>query len=340
MTDKKQRKFAHELLGLIGISALFALVLFLIITFIAAVAVEEYCFNHNVPMTEFDWIAVDRWVFGGGAVIAIGCFSVLFLCLLRERMAYIRTITAGIDALGAGEVHVQLPMEGNNELTALAVAVNDMAAARQQIREKEQTLANEKDQLIRTLSHDIRTPLTSILAYSEFLAEEELLAEERKKHLRMMHRKAQQIRELTDILLDGGKRHLQRFENARLLMEQLAQEWAGELEDRFTVCLDLDRCSAFSGNFDVQELCRILDNLRSNVTKYADPEKPVCLAIATEGENLVIRQTNAVLAAAAPADSYGIGLNSIRRIAQHYAGRVMTEQTGEQFAITIALAEF
>lgn len=340
MTEMKRRKFAHELLGLIGISALVALILFLVVTNIAVTIAEVYCLENDVPMTEFDWMTVDRWIFGSGAVIAIGCFSVLFLCLLRERMAYIRTIAAGIDALGAGQEALELPMQGNNELTALALAVNDMAAARQQIREKEQTLAKEKDQLIRTLSHDIRTPLTSILAYSEYLAEADLPAEERKKHLLMVRRKAQQIRELTDILLDGGKRNLERFENARLLMEQLAQEWAGELEDRFSVSLDLDGCSAFSGNFDVQELRRILDNLGSNVTKYADPASPVCLAVSTAEKSLVIRQTNAVLSAAAPSDSYGIGLNSIRRIAQHYSGRVTTQQTGQQFAITIELAEY
>ncbi len=68
---KKRRKFAHEILGLIALSALSALIIFLILTQAAATATEVYCFNKDVPMTEFDWIAVDRWIFGTGAVIAI-----------------------------------------------------------------------------------------------------------------------------------------------------------------------------------------------------------------------------------------------------------------------------
>ena len=340
MTEKKRRKFAHEILGLIGISALVALVIFLILTYFAAVTVEEYCFQNDVPMTEFDWMEVERWIFGGGGLIAIVCFSLLFLALLGERLAYIRKITDGIDAMRAGQTDAAIPLEGNNELTELADAINYMTAARQQLREKEKTLASEKDQLIRTLSHDIRTPLTSVLAYSEYLAaQDDLSSEARKTHLRMIRRKAEQIRDLTDILLDGGKRNLEYFADARLLMEQLAAEWEAELEDRFTVCLDLTGCGAFSGSFDVQELRRIFDNLSSNVSKYADPAQPVCLEISIK-EALIIRQTNGILAEAAPADSFQIGISSIRRIAQHYDGRVTVAQNSEEFAITIEFSAF
>lgn len=344
MTDKKtakRRKFAHEILGLIGISALFALILFLILTGIATATAETYCFENDVAMTELDWMEVDRWIFGLGAAISVCCFSLLFLSLLGDRLAYIRRITEGIDALRLGQEDRAIALEGSNELTELADAINYMSEAQRQIRQKEQTLAQEKEQLIRTLSHDIRTPLTAILSYSEYLAaEDSLSAQERKTHLQMIRRKAEQIRELTDILLDGEKRSPEQFQDARLLMEQLAQEFEAELEERFTVRVDLARCGAFSGVFDVQQLRRIFDNLGSNVSKYADPKHPVCLTVSTDRNGLVIQQTNTVRGSTEQSDSYGLGIRSIRRIAQHYGGQVSVRQNTEAFEITVVLSDF
>lgn len=344
MTDRKRikrRKFAHEILGLIGISALVALIVFLLLVNIAVTAAEVYCFERDVPMTEFDWIDMDRWIFGSGAILALCVFCVLFLSLLRERLAYIRKITDGINAMRAGETDTAITLEGNNELTELADAINYMSAARQQVLEKERALAQEKEQLIRSLSHDIRTPLTSILAYSEYLAgDAEVSRTEQKAYLTMIRRKAQQIRELTDILLDGSKRSPERFENARLLMEQLAAEFAESLEESFTVRLVLDRCGAFAGSFDVQELRRIFDNLASNVQKYANPARPVELSFSVDASGLIIRQANAVRTTTEPQDSYHLGIPNIRRIAQHYGGSAEIRQDSETFEITIILSNF
>lgn len=343
MTDRKpikRRKFAHEILGLIGISALFALVLFLLLINIAAAAAEIYCFENDIAMTEFDWMEVDRWIFGVGTVLSVSAFCILFLTLLGDRLTYVQRLTQGIDAMRQGQ-NCPVPLEGNNELTELAGAINYMSAARQQMADQEQALAQEKDQLVRTLSHDIRTPLTSILAYTEYLtAEEALPAEERTAHLQTVRKKAEQIRDLTDILLDGTKRNLEHFADARLLMEQLAEEFLEDLEDAFAVSTDLSGCQPFAGSFDVQELRRIFDNLSSNVRKYADPRQPVRLTICANGTGLTIRQSNAAGQRAGREEGYQLGIRSIRRIAQHYGGSAETRQDAGEFEIIIRLSDF
>ena len=344
MTDRKpikRRKLAYEILGLIAFSALLAAVLFLILSHTAAVIAENYCFYNDVEMTEFDWLEVDRWTFSVSAMISAAFFSLLFLVLLGDRMAYIRTLTKGIDALRMGQENYTIPLQGRNELTELADAINYMSATQQQLREKEQTLAREKEQLIRTLSHDIRTPLTSVLAYSEYLAEaDDLPYDEQKQYLQMIQKKAEQIRDLTELLLDGGKRNIERFADAHLLMEQLAAEFEEALEERFSVRVDLSGCPSFAGAFDVQELRRIFDNLSSNVQKYADPNTPVCLKIGVDAEGLHILQTNGIREEADGQTGYQLGINSIRRIAQHYGGRVSVLQDANDFSITVTLSDF
>ena len=337
MTEKKNRKLSHEILGLIGIAAGISLILFLVLRLTASGVMEEYVFNHDILMTEFDWIALDHRVFMICAVLSCTSFSVLFLFLLKDRIAYIRKISDGIAALHDPAAVVSIPLEGSNELTALARSINEMSEVRQQLRNKEQALAAEKEQLVRSLSHDIRTPLTSILAYSELLTKQE--EGEKKDQLNLIRSKAEQIRDLTAVLLDGTRRNPEQFDNGKLLMEQIAAEFEEELEELFSVTIRFDRCPAFSARLDVQELRRIFDNLASNVRKYADPTKPVTLGVEFDNATLLIRQTNTILARTEPAESYGIGLNSIRRIAQMYGGSVSVEENKGQFCIQIVLRD-
>ena len=341
MTDTpKRRKLSHEILGLIAIAALLSLILFLVLSGIATGITEEYIFNHDIPMDEFDWIALYQRIYTIAAVLSCIAFSVLFLAMMQSRIAYIQNITEGIGQLRGQPKRIALPLKGNNELKHLAEAVNDMSEAQLVLREQEQALAQEKEQLIRTLSHDIRTPLTSILAYSDYLTtREEITPDEQKNYLGLIRKKAEQIRDLTAILLDGSKRNLEYFDDGKLLMEQIAEEFQEELEEDFAVSMDFDHCPAFSGIFDVQELRRIFDNLSSNVRKYADPDRPVTLSIGFEKGTLLIRQTNAVLTEKPQSESYKIGLNSIRRIAQHYGGSVAVEENGAAFSITIILSQ-
>ncbi|MBR2483944.1 MAG: HAMP domain-containing histidine kinase [Oscillospiraceae bacterium] len=333
---RKQRRLSHEILALIGLSALISLLLFLLLRGVATAVAESYCFQNDIPMTEFDWMDVDRWIFTVSAALSTLSFSALFLSLLSDRIAYIRTITAGIDQLQRGEQQLELPLEGRNELTELASAINDMSAARLQLQEKEQALAQEKEQFVRSLSHDIRTPLTAILSGAEYLSgQNDISQEDYRAYLQMVQKKGAQMRDLTAILLDGAKRNPEHFDDARLLMEQLAAEFEEALEDRFTVTVDCCRCGAFAAAFDVQELRRIFDNLSSNVEKYADPATPVSLSIAIEGDLLQITQTNRVITPKPQSESYGIGLSSIRRILQQYGGQLSYAEDCGQFSISL-----
>ena len=327
------KKLSHEILRLICLCAGISLVLYLILSGMATAIAETYIFQNDIPMTEFDWMDLDRWIFGVSAFLACGSFACLFLVLLGDRIAYIRRITEGIDALHDPASTVSIPLEGNNELTTLARAVNEMSEARQRLRQREQALAEEKEQLVRSLSHDIRTPLTSILACSELLARQ---AEgDQQAGLAMIRSKAEQIRDLTAVLLDGTRRNLEQFDDGRLLMEQIVSEFEEELEDSFSIRIDFDRCPAFSARLDIQELRRIFDNLASNIRKYADPAQPVTLSVEYEKGALLIHQSNAVLPRTEPAESYGIGLNSIRRIAQGYGGSVTVEEAEGRFHICV-----
>ena len=340
-TTCKCQKLSYEILGLLAASFAVSFFFFQFLSLTADSIVASYYEYHNLTPTYAQITDAELWVFSGSLITAVCFFITLFLFLLGQKLAYIYQLTRGVEALQTPDMDFLMPLEGNNELTRLAETINYLSATQRQIREKEKALNEEKEQLIRTLSHDIRTPLTSILSYSEFLSSPQTCSPEAlQEYLPLIQKKALQIRELTDILLDGGKRNPERFEDARLLMEQLIGEFEDALEDNYKVSTDFAQCSPFAGIFDVQELRRIFDNLISNVEKYADREKTIYLLLRVKDGQLTIRQENNKRILTQPAESYQMGLNSIRRIAHHYGGQVEVEQDSLHFAITITLSSF
>ncbi len=343
LTDKvkKRRKLSFEILIIFAVCFAISLLLYLFITYFGVGLIEEYCFYNDIYLDEFEAYRLDSTVMGAGLVISMIFFVVLFFALFWDRLVYIRTITDGIDALRMGELTYKVTIMGNNELTDLAEAVNKLAETESTVKEKERRLNEEKEDLIRTLSHDIRTPLTSVMSYTELLeAKESLTDEDMKEYLSLVSKKTAQIKELTDILLEGGRRDVEFFEDARLLFEQLAGELEEALEDDFTLSVILSPFSKFSGSFDVREMRRLFDNLVSNIQKYAESTEAVELLLFQNEGNLVIKQKNMIKKEKRPTESYNMGINSIRRIAHNYGGGVEVFEDGEIFEITVTLSNF
>lgn len=335
---QKNKRLSIEILKLLALSFFIALFLLQILGMISIGIIENFLFWEDIVLTDAQYVQLDDWVFNLSLLVSVLFFVILFLFLLGERLSYIHEILKGIPALQNGNEDYVVPLEGNNELTRLAKAVNYLSRTQQEIKKKERLLNEEKEQFIRALSHDIRTPLTSILSYSALLTDDTIITPTEKTHyLNLIQNKALQIKDMTDILLDGNKRNLEHFENIHLLMEQLIGEFEELLEDEFQIETSLN-CPAFSGTFDVQELRRIFDNLISNIQKYADPNQPVKLSVLFENTNLIISQENVVRTQSAPAESYQIGLRSIQRIVQNYDGHVDVQKLPDSFHITIVLS--
>lgn len=130
-----------------------------------------------------------------------------------------------MEALRTHRMDFTMPIEGDNELKELAESINFLSETERRLRQLETELQAEKEQLIRDLSHDIRTPLTAMLSYSDYLGRKETLEQEEvQEYIALVQRKGQQIKALTDRLLDSGSRDLETIEDGKLLMEQLARE--------------------------------------------------------------------------------------------------------------------
>ena len=340
--DEKGRKnsqhLSKQILGLFGVTFLISAFCFWGLNEAANVIVLNYVEGELWEISEYQLIDLQYGILGISFISAIILFVVLLLFLVGERLAYIQEIVKGIVALGQHDWNYEIPLQGENELTELAKRVNELSKEEQAFQEKEKKLQEEKLSLIRSLSHDIRTPLTSMMSYSEYMKNKASLSvEEMQGYMELVEQKSKQIKVLTDRLLDGGTRHLEVIDNGLFFMQQLVDEWEAELESAFDCQIDLTACPQFSGEFDIQEMRRVFDNLASNIKKYADEAVPVELRVAEKNERVCIVQSNVCKQNKRQVESTKIGIDSIRRIAFHYGGEVEVVQTETHFCIEITL---
>ena len=125
---KKHGRLSHEILWLFAICFVISLILYFILAFCTVAVVEGYCWERDIPLDEDQLYHLDSMAFSMSLAVSVIFFVILFLALFGEKLAYINTIIKGVDTLRGGEFGHLLPVEGNNELTQLAKAVNSTSS--------------------------------------------------------------------------------------------------------------------------------------------------------------------------------------------------------------------
>lgn len=132
-----------------------------------------------------------------------------------------------------------------------------------------------KTELITNVSHDLRTPLTSIITYTDLLKKEDLTVEERQQYIDVLDKKSQRLKTLIDDLFEVSKMTSGNIEISKqsVDMTQLLQQALGEYEEqieqsslRFQLAIPEH---AIMTHIDGQKYWRVVDNLISNSIKYA-----------------------------------------------------------------------
>ena len=160
----------------------------------------------------------------------------------------------------------------------LRVTAKKLEEANEQLRE----LDSQKDEFLSQVSHEVRTPMTSIRSFSEILLEEDKLGpDERKRFVTTIHDESLRLTKLLDQILD-----LSAMERGERGWENGPIDAEAALERAIDVCRGLARQrnmrieigprskgATVSGESD--RLCQVLINLISNAIKYNDAELPV-----------------------------------------------------------------
>lgn len=275
-------------------------------------------------------------------LVCLAAFPLFFLWLSRGIVQYIVRLSEEIQAMEGGDLDHPITVQGSDELTVLASSLDSMRLTLRQQHEDEAAAAAKVKSLITEMSHDLRTPLTTLLLYTEILrCHKYETPAQAQDYLTKIDSKARQLKQLSDNLfeyalitrdtvavLDPPARFSQIF-------EEPLTEMVGELQERGFVCaLELGE-EDDTLTVKEQYVHRILDNITSNLLKYADPAQDVRVQFVKEGGCAGLCFANGVLPGAAHADSTKVGLSSIETMMEKMQGSCQIEQTEGSFAITI-----
>ncbi|HIX15109.1 MAG TPA: HAMP domain-containing histidine kinase [Candidatus Hungatella pullicola] len=343
MLNKKSKVhgsiFAREVLEFLILAFLIAAFFYFFLSQ-SSISIGQIWLEHQeISLTPPQSYTFHIWVRSVCILASALVFLILFLFLLGQRLAYVTSIIRGVELLRETHLDFSIPVEGKDEFATLAESINYLSLSQKELGQKEEELRQKREAFIRSLSHDIRTPLSAILAYSEYMESKETLTqEETSSYIALVQSKAQQIKHLTDQLLGKAETADTPIENVKFLLEQLAFEWEEILEDSFACQIDTKDCEEFSASADLYSLRRIFDNLASNVEKYAEPSQPVLLKLSASNGQIEIYQKNTVRKDKQPGtESHKIGLNSIQEIAESKGGHMNVTVSPDEYEISIVL---
>lgn len=278
----------------------------------------------------------------GEMLLAFSIFILMVLIGIRKKMEYIRKLSKEIQILEGGNLEYKITVTGKDELAALAGGLNCMRESfrRQTIQEAE--IVRENQKIVTQMSHDIRTPLTSIMLYTELLKKGTYKNEEQfREYIEKIERKTRRMKQLADNLFEYSlvssdqEIELEEAEIEKILFYDLFSETTSYLEQQGYQVDFLVKWNEVRLKINTDYISRILDNVTSNIQKYADKSCPVTIGSVKNGnmEGFYFENRTAVLTD--ETESTGVGIQSIKNMMAKMGGRCITGMENGVFRLTL-----
>ena len=188
--------------------------------------------------------------------------------------------------------------EFKGNLRNVAKYLNDIAGGFSNAIEENLKSERMKTELITNVSHDLKTPLTSIINYVDLLKAENIENEKAKEYIEVLDNKSQRLKKLTEDLVEASKAS---SGNIKLTMEklkvkELIHQVTGEFEDKFEA-RKLETILSYPEEnvfilADSRYLYRVLENIYSNIAKYAKEDTRVYVDIVKNNKKVLIAIKN------------------------------------------------
>lgn len=243
-----------------------------------------------------------RWSIGElPTMILTGCilFLIFFFTLTKGSIRYLEEISVALGQIAGGDFDIQIPKRSNDELGELAENINQMTRRLKQSIEEERNAERAKNELITSVSHDLRTPLTSILGYLDLIDSDQYRDEvELRYYVKIAYQKSQRLKKLIDDLFEftrvsfGGMKAKPELIDLGELLEQLAEESVPLFREagmEYRLSVPREKVIVLA---DGDLMVRVFENLISNGIRYGRTGKYLDLDLAKDGAWAVVRVAN------------------------------------------------
>lgn len=231
-------------------------------------------------------------------IIFFSLFWGLFYLLTYKKMKQFQEISAGVERIAQGNLSIRLPVRSKDELGTLTNSINEMAGQLEEQIAKERLAEKTKSELITNISHDLRTPLTSIIGYLSVLAEHRDTSGSLQPYVQSALNKSNQMKKLIDDL----------FEYTRLASNQVALDkslidMGGMLNQMIIEFIPLAEQHDVGVQSDVPskkvevvidagQIVRAIDNLLTNALKFSDKPGTIDISLHADADWVILSVAN------------------------------------------------
>ena len=271
-------------------------------------------------------------------------------------------IVQGIMELANGNVRHQIDTSSmTGEKKQLASQINRISEGLEKAIDKSIRDERLKAELITNVSHDIKTPLTSIINYVDLIKREHIDTEPLKGYVEVLDQKSKRLKQLTEDLVEASKASTGNIELTpiNLNMEELINQTIGEFEDRF-MQKNLQVVTEFEEAdyvifADGRRCFRVFENLFQNIFKYSMPNTRVYVTLNRQDGRYVLclrnisenplkkdvsELTNRFVRGdeARSSEGSGLGLSIAKSLTELMGGTFEIALDGDLFKVSVSFA--
>lgn len=256
----------------------------------------------SICFVSYLFLQILLWVLSGKGVLSVAMLAgvnlVVLAVLVTDGMQRQKLLTA-IQEINSEEGNTRISESGLFAINRqMAAAVNDLGDGLRHALQEQMKSERMKADLITNVSHDLKTPLTSIINYVDLLKREELHNEKANEYLEVLDQKSQRLKQLTEDLVEASRASSGNvvLDIRRIDVKELLMQTSGEFVERFEA-RGLQLVENFPQNpqyvdADGRRLWRIIENLFRNVEKYAMPHTRVYLDLINDGDRVAFSLKN------------------------------------------------
>ena len=304
----------------------------------------------------------------GGAVLV---FGVLLLLTLAGAIYFTRKwaerygrLRKGVEEIGNGNLDykIEIKGDGKNEFDRLSALINELGSAQNAAIQNELKNQRLKTDLISNVSHDLKTPLTSIITYTDLLKTEGLESKNAREYLRIIDEKGRRLQKLTEDLFDAAKAssgaipvRKEKVDLLALIRQEIA-EMNGSFDEAGLELVIEAESENYYVEADSQLLWRVVDNLLRNALKYSQAGTRVYIELKEDKKTtLEIKNTSTVKLNIPPAElmerfkrgdesraseGSGLGLAIAKDLVHLQDGRLELVIDGDLFKVIVTLPTY
>ena len=279
--------------------------------------------------------------------LAAAAFVATLIIYLRQVIGRIKRLESDVTIVSYVNMNHKVVCEGEDEIARLSTNVETMRNSLIESIKKERDAREANTELVTSMSHDIRTPLTVLMGYLEMMKERVDRDDVLSGYVEASEKTAIRLKELSDDMFkyalafgDAGKGiKLEKYEAQTLILQLLSEHLVLLTERGFTHTLT-SIPSFEEGDMlltDPPNLMRIIDNIFSNLYKYADSSEPVEISVLRRDEAAVISFKNKIKKNTEGAESNGIGIKTCKRLASFVLDGFEYKNDGEYYSTVLTI---